>query len=164
MRSLTLSTLILTLGLVACGGGGADSGDMSPDEAKAAAREAFDDGNYADAEKHYTNALDGVAKDDSGYLELKVEHLQALSHVNGEKALEQVKELKDQLKADQFRKVGLDLFSGGAYVEAAHVMDLGNKAYPDDEQMVSFTEKMVEQIKEKGGEEGASALAGLGYF
>lgn len=172
MRSLTLSTLILTLGLVACGGGKetSDGGD-----AKASARDAFDAGNYADAEKHYAKALDGVAKDDAGYLALKVEHLQALAYVDGDKTLEQVK-AAEGFTAANYRKIASELAQAAkhhkddvataekAELAAIYVMDLGRKAFPEDAVLEKWSKDFVTAMRETGGASSANALDGLGYF
>ena len=160
MRSLTLLTLILTLGLTACGGGddAADASAMTPEEAQKAAYDAFDAQNYADAVPLFDKALEG-----GDNLDLRVDSLKALAHVDGEKTLAEVEKLVDKLNAKQFRDISSELFSGNAHTESVHVMDRGFKKFPDDEKMVAFKDNLVKKIQEAGSSEGSSALDGLGY-
>jgi hypothetical protein len=157
MPSKTLTALLFTFSLAACGGSV---------DAKEAAYDAYQDGDYASAVSHFETALEGKTSADADFLELKVDHLRALAYVDGKKVVEATKALAGEvtLSAKDYRSITTDLVTAKAFEPAVRLMDLGIKAYPSDEKMAKVKDVVIEAAKNSGDEGANNALAGLGYL
>lgn len=157
MRTTTLSALLLTLSLTACGGS-VDS--------KEAAYDAYDDGDYAAAVEHFETALEGKTSADADFLELRVDRLRAMAYVDGSKVVEAMTTLAGEvtLSAKDYRSITTDLVTAKAFEPAVRLMDLGMKAFPDDEKMAKVKDVVIEAAKNSGDKGASDALAGLGYL
>lgn len=152
-----LTTPVLVFALAACGH--QDNSDTT-----ALAREAFDAGEYAQAEDHYARALEAVDESDPDYVALKVEHLQALCFVNGDAALEGFAELEGRATAAHYRKIAMELFNAKAHASAGQVVRAGEEAFPEDQQMTEFAARMVAQMREDDSDAGREFLKGGGCW
>ena len=112
-----LLPLLLALPLFSCG-------ESVPGDRIVAAQQAFDSGEYEEAEEHYRAALADFPEEDPAYHALKVEHLQALCYVSGDDTLAEIQDLKDDPSPKEYRTLALELFKAGAMEQTASVMKL----------------------------------------
>jgi len=157
MRTTTL-TLLLTLGLTACGGGGTDPAQ--------AGRDALTDGDHTGALAHFDEALEGKTSADGDYYELAIDRARALAYVDADKVTEAITALAGEatIAARDYRGITTDLVTAKAFLPAVTVMDLGIKAYPEDEKMELVKEKVIAESKAANDAGALAALQGMGYL
>ena len=150
-------TLLLTLGLAAC------SGSQDP---ALAGLEALNSGNHAEALSHFDTALAEKTSADPDFYELSIDRLRAMAYQQPEAVPAGVTALAGQatVTARDYRTITTDLVSGKQFVSAVNVMDLGMKAYPDDEKMGLVKDKVIAASKAAGDAGALEALAGMGYL
>jgi len=159
MRTTTLTLLTLTLGLTACGGGG---GTDPAQEGLA----ALNDGDHAAALEHFNKALEGKTSADEDYYELAVDRARALAYVDADKVAEAITTLAGEatIAARDYRRITTDLVTEKAFLPAVQVMDLGIKAYPEDEKMEKVKEKVIAESRAANDTGALDALSGMGYL
>jgi len=157
MRTTTPAALLLALGLAACGG--------STDHKKAAYK-AFADEDHAEAAQQFEQALASRSASDADYKELKIDRVRALSWVDGDRALVAARNLASELTLDarEYRDITTEMVNAHAYAPAVQMMDLGMKAFPDDEKMAQVRDVVIETSEQAGDPAALNALKGMGYL
>ncbi len=157
MRRTILSTLLLTLGLAACGG------SVDPKEA---GYDAFADGDYQAAAGHFESALEGLATDDPAYRDLKIDLARSKALVDPDGAKDVVTALggEVELEAKHYSKITADLVSAKALAPAVEVVHLGLEAFPDDQKLAQVLERVKEASDAAGDTDATDALSGHGYI
>ena len=156
MRTKTL-LLLLPLGLISCGG--------SQDPA-VAGREALSDNNYQEALTHFDAALTGKTSADPDFYDLSIDRMRAMAYHQADEVTGALSALAGQatISARDYRSITTDLVTAKDFVAAVSVMDLGMKAYPEDEKMVKVKDKVIAASKAAGDAGALEALAGMGYL
>lgn len=163
--SASALALVLSLALAACGG------SADPKVETDAGYAALGSGDAQKAVDHFAAALGAMKPGDAGYKRARMGEVEAKLQFAPEAAansfLEFAKAQPDQVAAEDYRKVGTQLNSRKALVQATHVLDAGLKRFADDAQLKAAMEqtKVAAAEAEASGDTSAmDALRGLGYI
>ena len=156
--SLTLALASAPL-LTACGGGAADPGQLS-NEGYA----ALGSGDHAGAVENFEAALAGLEVGTPEYMRAKAGEIEALIHLDANRATEQLMALGDNANEALVATIGSKMTAAKEFAAAVAVLDAGMKRFPESTKIKAMLDK-VQAEAEKAGDSGAlDALKGLGYL
>lgn len=162
-RSLALLALTLPLVLTACGGGSAD-----PAAATSAGYEALGKGDAEQAVDHFAKALGQLKPGDPGYKRARMGEVEAKIQLAPEAAagsfLEYARSQPEQVVAEDYRKVGVQLSDRKALKAAVDVLDAGLKRFAGDAKLKESMDLTVAAAETSGDTSALDALRGLGYI
>lgn len=157
MRTPTLLALFCSLALTACGDSAAtlDTG-----------YEALRDGDHAGAVTAFDSVLAGLEKGTPEFKQACMGRIQALAHVDAEKAKEtfMAEAAGGGMTAKDYGDVVTELYAANNHGVAIAVLDAGKKALPDDPQINQMLEKAKADADKNPEGAAAKALSGLGYL
>lgn len=162
-RSLGASALTLLLLLASCGGGSAD-----PAAATNAGYEALGKGDAGAAVDHFAQALAVLKPGEPGYKRARMGEVEAKIQLAPEAAagsfIEFAKAQPDQVAAEDYRKVGMQLSDRKALKSAVDVLDAGIKRFAGDPKLKEAMDLTVAAAETSGDTSALDALRGLGYI
>ena len=148
---------LLLFGLLAC----------SPSNPGEEGYEALQSQDYQRAADQLWKAMEGAEPGTNDHREFAVGHFQALAHLSpkecrtGLLAMIEAKTIEPTQR--DLETVASELMQVKAFSEAAYVIDVGIKTFPDNPRLPEFMDKLLTMSKQDGQAELASTLKGIGY-
>ncbi len=122
---------------------------------------------YEQAADHLAKAMEAAEPGSEAHREFAVGHFQALAHSAPKASREGFLALIDS-KAIEARErdietVASELMQAKAFSEAAYVIDVGIRTFPENPRLPQFMDKLITMSKQGDQADLASTLKGIGY-
>ncbi len=157
--TLALATLALTLPLASCGGGAADPGSLTND-----GYAALGSSDYQGALESFHEALAGLEADAPGFLRAKMGEIEALTHLDPDKAKDALLAVGDQIGESEYCRVAGDLTVGEHFDQAIDVLNAGVEKHGESPKLRALLDKVAVEAEKAGSTDALDKLKGLGYL
>jgi hypothetical protein len=149
------------------GGGGAASTAVNPEKGKKLTDKgmtALNSGDYAGAVESFEKAVGQLEAGSPEYMRAKAGEIEALIHVDAERAKTQMLALGPKADENMYTAVASKMCSAKRNQEAVAVLDAGIKLYPESPQLKAQMDKVIAEAQKQGDAGALDSLKGLGYL
>jgi hypothetical protein len=157
--TLALAALCLTLPLASCGGGGGDPASLTND-----GYASLGSGDHQGALESFEKALAGLDANAPEYMRAKMGEIEALTHLDADRAKDALLGLGDRAGESEYSKVASNLTVEGHFMQAIDVLDAGVKKYGESPKLKALLDKVKAEAEKSGSSDALDKLKGLGYL